>query len=273
MSSFMRYVHDALMPSGPAWEPASGGKFDRLLDGFGDNAQEVLDDLDALAYIRNPLKVPAPLLPDLEREYGVSPDDRIPEDDRRKGLSIIRYHPRSSPRVRDLQEALDKAGFGVNGYGLLVTPNGTPAINPQFIINENFVLTAHEFPSMSAAGTPIAYAGELGGYYLVNGDRFNSRPIYPGAGMGMAALGFPSKSCAGYYEGYQGYENEYVAPIPPVYWPFVVFLGGTVTRNPDGSVASVATVSVPIDRRQDLHRLILRVKPLHAWAGMMVVYQ
>jgi hypothetical protein len=139
-------------------------------------------------------------------------------------------------------------------------------------VEEDFVLTAHEFPSTYAAGTSIAYAGERGGYYLVNGDRFNARPIYPAAGTGMVALAFPSKSCAGYYEGYAGFENEYTAPIPPAFWPFVFFIGGTVTRNEDGSVASVATVSIPEGRRQELHRMILRAKPLHVFVGMCVVY-
>jgi hypothetical protein len=267
----MRSVHDALMPQGAAWEPASGGKMDRLLEGFADNAQAVLDDLESLAWIRNPAKVPGELLPDLEREYGITPDDRIPDADRREGLSAVRYNSRPSARVQSLQDALDKAGFGVNGYGLAVTPNGSPASDPHPIVEENILLTAHKFPSRYAAGTAIAFAAERGGYYLVNGDRYNSRPVYPQAGY-MQAQAFPSSSCAGYYEGYAGYENEYTAAIPRPYWPFVAFCGGTVTRNEDGSVASVATVNVPMSRRQELHRLILRLKPLHSWIGMLVNY-
>jgi hypothetical protein len=272
MDSFMRSVHDALMPRGPAWEPAPGGKYDRLLDGFAGNSQAVFDDLESLAYIRNPRKVPKELLPDLEREYGITPDNGIPDDDRREGLGTVVYRPRASSLVRELQAALDKAGYGLNGYGLAVTVNGTPAIDPQLIINENFYLTAHEFPSLYAAGTPIAFAGEQGGYYLVNGDRFNSRPVYPAAGTGMTARDFPSSSCAGYYDGYTGYENEYVADIPLACWPFVFFVGGTATRNDDGSVASVASVAVPAGRRQELHRIILRMKPLHSWCGCCIIY-
>jgi hypothetical protein len=263
---------DALSPQGPAWSPEPGNKYDRLLDGFADNAQLVFDDLEKLAWIRSPGKVPAEMLPDLEREYGIAPDDRIPDDDRRNRLSAIRYQPRPLARVELLQNDLDKAGFGHDGYGLTVTPNSSPAVDPGPIVEENFLLTTHEFPSVFAAGTSSAYAVEQGGYYLVNGDRFNSRPVYPQAGF-MAARTFPSASSAGYYDGYQGYENEYAFPIPQPYWPFVVFCGGTVTRNEDGSVASVATVTVPIGRRQELHRIILRIKPLHAWVGMMVIYQ
>jgi hypothetical protein len=269
----MRRVHDALMPSGPAWEPAADGKFDRLLDGFADNAQAVLDSLESLAYIRNPRRVPAELLPDLEREYGIDSDDTIPDSDRREGLGVVVYRPRAPSLVRELQSALDKAGFGAGGCGLVVTPNGTPAGNPGPIVGQNVAFSAHEYPSIYNAGNIYAYAGEMAGYFLVNGDRFNSRPVYPGAGTGMVARDFPSESCAGYYEGYTGYENEYTAPIPPAYWPFVFFIGGPVTRNPDGSIAGVATVPVPIGRRQELHRLILRLKPLHAWAGMLTVYQ
>ena len=271
-NSFMRQVHDALMPQGEAWTPAPGGKYDRLLDGFADNAQAVLDDLKSLAYIRNPRKNPLAMLSDLEREYGITPDDRIPESDRREDLAIARYNARPDSLVRALQKTLDKTGFGVNGYGLVATLNGTPAANPWYIIDENFVLVAHEFPSVYAAGTGVAYAGERGGYYLVNADRFNSRPAYPGAGTGMQAQEFPSKSCAGYYEGYAGPENEYTSPIPPEFWPYVFFVGGAVTRNEDGSIASVATITVPLERRQELHKHILRLKPLHSWAAMCVTY-
>jgi hypothetical protein len=31
-------------------------------------------------------------------------------------------------------------------------------------------------------------------------------------------------------------------------------------------------VSIPEGRRQELHRIILRNKPLHSWAGMAVIY-
>jgi hypothetical protein len=271
MDTFMRQVNDVLMPRGPVWEPAYNGRMDRLLDGFARNSQEVFDDLEGLAYIRNPYKVPARMLTDLEREFGVTPDNTVLDSDRREALAVIRYSPRPSPRVGSLQNSLDKAGFGANGYGLTITPNGSPASDPHPIVNDNFLLTAHEYPSRYGAGTASAYAAERGGYYLVNGDRFNSRPVYPQAGN-MAAREFPSSSCAGYYEGYAGYENEYTAAIPEEYWPFVFFCGGTVTRNEDGSIASVATVNVPISRRQELHRIILRQKPLHSWAGMLVNY-
>jgi hypothetical protein len=243
------------------------------MEGAAGNAQEILDALEQLSFIRNPLKVPKELLPDLEREYGVSPDGTVPEDDRRGELSLARYKGASGSLVRNLQAVLDKGGFGANGYGLIVTPNGTPAADPGPVVAERIVLTAHEFPSAYAAGTSIAYAGERGGYYLVYGDRFNHRPVYPAAGRGMAALDFPSASCAGYFEDYIGYENEYTAPIPKDYWPFVFFVGGEVTRNSDGSIASVGMVAVPIGRRQELHRLILRAKPPHSWAGMVVTYQ
>jgi hypothetical protein len=49
-------------------------------------------------------------------------------------------------------------------------------------------------------------------------------------------------------------------------------VGGSVARNPDGRIASVASVDVPVGRRQELHRLILRVKPLGIWAAMIVRY-
>jgi hypothetical protein len=171
--SFMRQVNDALMPEGAVWTPEYGGYYDRFLDGCADNAQRAFDDLNTLAFIRDPRRVLRELLPDLEREYGISSDDAIPETDRRAELAVERYGGRRLALVVRLQAALDRAGFGSGGYGLIVTPNATPAIDPGSIIGDSFALSAHDFPIRHCAGNAIAYAGQAGGgYYLVSGDRF-----------------------------------------------------------------------------------------------------
>jgi hypothetical protein len=109
------------------------------------------------------------------------------------------------------------------------------------------------------------------GYCLVNGTRFQFHGSYPQAGY-MYAQDYPSTSSAGYHDTEQIVINEYSAGTDPRWWPFVFFIGGAVTRNPDGSIAAIARVTLPFNRLQELHRMILRIKPLHAWAAMCVRY-
>jgi hypothetical protein len=78
--------------------------------------------------------------------------------------------------------------------------------------------------------------------------------------------------CAGYYTAYVDLSPKYSTPEDPKYWSMIFFVGGAVTRNPNGSIASVASVNVPAVRRQELHRLILRIKPVGTWAAMMVQF-
>jgi hypothetical protein len=273
--TYMRGVIGALLPDGAVWKPAWKGYFDRLLDGAGDNSQAVMDDLEKLAYVRNPYKVEAELLPDLEREFGVTANPALTGKDRRESLAAIRYKVNSLATIAKLQRALDKSGFGTGGYGLVVTPNSSPAADPTNITDVSYALTAHDFPSIYCAGNAVAYAGYGGGYYLVNGDHPILRPVYPQAGM-ICARAFDGsdsqsgKECAGYYDGYMDMAVKYTTPADPKYWSMIFFVGGAVTRNPDGSIASVASVTVPAVRRQELHRLILRIKPVGIWAAMMI---
>jgi hypothetical protein len=277
MPSFMREVMDALLPDGAAWKPAYGGDYDKLLDGVSQNAQGALDDLASLEHIRNPYKCPTELLPDLEREFGISPNNALTEKTRRASLATVRYKRGGLATVPKLQRALDLAGFGYGGYGLSVTQNASPPANPEPIVEANYVLTAHEFPSVYCAGNSRAFAGGGGGgYYLTSGDYFTSRPLYPQAGR-ICARAFDGSDyrsgleCAGYYDEMLVTDENLKYKSPPEgYWSLVFFVGGAVTRNPDGRIATIATVNIPQSRRQELHRLILRVKPCGIWAAMMV---
>lgn len=278
LPSYMRRVVDALLPRGAAWRVKPDGNLDHLLEGVGDNLQEILDDLADLALIRNPYKCPAALLPDLEREYGITPSSSQTTDERRSAVALRRYKLRDLATANKLQRALDKAGFGADGYGLVVTPNESPACDPASIIDASYQMTAHEMGDSSGAcaGNTSAYVAQRGGYYLVNGDKYTLNPVYPQAGLVCARAfdgsdSLSGQQCAGYYESYSLYENEYSGP-PESLWSLVFFVGGQVVHNDDGSIAAISTVWIPSDRRQELHRIILRIKPLGVWAGMVVQY-
>jgi hypothetical protein len=279
MRTFYREALDAHMPSGPILKPAQGGYMDKVLDGIATGKQTTLEAIEALAFIRDPYRCPLELLPDLEREFGLSPNPALTEHDRRATLATVRYKRGGLATVRKLQAALDKAGFGAGGYGLIVTPNASPPTDPAAIVNASYSLVAHEIGdgSGACAGNAKAYASKnYGGYYLVNGDTYQDRPVYPQAGQICARAfdGSDSKSgleCAGYYTSYALYSNEWPSP-PAGYWGLIFFVGGTVSRNVDGSISAVSTVTVPFERRQELHRIILRIKPEGIWAAMIVQY-
>jgi hypothetical protein len=273
---FMRRTVDGLMPRGSIFHSAPGGDLDHLLDGIADNAQTSLDDLEFVAHLRDPSSVPLALLPDLEREFGITPDSALSEPDRRKNLAVLRYKRRKLTSVARLQDALDRAGFGTGGFGLIVTPNASPATDPASIVDNAYQLTAHEIGEGMSAGNSSAYAAKRGGYYLVNGDKYILEPVYPQAGQ-ICARAFDGsdslsgEGCAGHYNSYTQYTNEHTTP-PEGYWPLIFFVGGVVARNENGSIAAVSTVWIPSHRRQELHRLALRYKPLGTWAAMIVQY-
>ena len=236
---FMRRVIDALMPKGAIWRPVKGGDFDRLLDGVAKNKQVVLGDLENLAHVRNPLRCPIGILQDLEREYGVTTNVALTEKERRMSLAVIRYKRIVLATTDKLQFALNKAGFGLGGYGLTVTRNSSPVQDPERI-GVGYILTAHGFPSVYCAGnTDVAYCGYFAErYYLSSGD-----------------------SC----------DEDLVTP-PKAYWSSVFFVGGQVSRANDGQIINISPVNIPSARKQELHRLILRIKPLGIWVGMIVRY-
>ena len=146
--TFMREVLDALSPRGAAWRPAPRGDMDRLLDGVGDNYQMVMDGLSDLAHLRDPMSTP--LLEDLEREYGLSPNSQLTEAQRRALLRLVKYSRNKRATDESLQEALDRAGFGAGGLGLHVYPND-PAVDPGVFSTERSFLTY--------CGGPNAYCG------------------------------------------------------------------------------------------------------------------
>lgn len=278
-TTFARAMIDGLSPRGSIVTPAPGLELDNLFEGMADGHQEVIGDLEALAYVRDPWKCPRALLSDLEREFGITPNPALTEKDRRANVAVAKYRKRELATVSKLQRALDMAGFGASGYGLIVTANGSPATDPAAIVDNAYQLTAHAIGdgSGSCAGNARAYAAKRGGYYLVNGDTYSLAPNYPQAGQICARAfdGSDTKSpteAAGYYSTYTLYTSEYPSP-PAGFWPLIPFVGGTAARNLDGSIAAISTVWIPAARRQELHRLILRIKPLGIWVAMIVQYQ
>ena len=210
--------------------------FYRTLDGVAESKEETLRDLRALAHVRNPYKCPAELLPDLERELGISSNYALTEAQRRKYLVPIRYKRQTLSTDQKLQYALDKAGFGYGGYGLKVTTN-SPPVDPE-LIGWYYTMQAHPWPSIYCAGNPnVGYCGYYNlRYYLASGG------------------------------------EETLETPPESHWPLLFFVGGTPVRTYSGEIKRITIVDIPKSRKQELHRIILRIKPLGIWCALLVRY-
>jgi hypothetical protein len=269
MSSFSRAVIDALLPKGSLWNVKQGGDLDLLLEAMGENDDRVVDDICCLSDIRDPQKTP--FLSDLEKEYGVPTDTRLSEQDRRNQLEAIIYHGEHNASKDDLQRALNDAGFGVQVH------ENSPAVDPDIFLNSVPLMVADGdnayagyFPVTPGVYTSVA--GKTGGDLLVNGAIFKQRPNYLSVANGDNMFAGNSGAFAGSYTELR--QDEIIYPIPddPAAWPYFFFVGGDATRDGEGKLTGIEVVDIPIERKTAFERIILKYKPVHTWAGLIVNY-
>jgi len=265
-----RSVYDALLPdNGSLWQLKQDGDFDKLLDGMSDNAELVTLFLQCISCVRDPFTTP--ILSDLEKEYGIQTDERLSEETRREQLAALVYTGTTNGSKDGLQSALNAAGFDVQVH------ENSPAVDSDLFLNS--------VPFMVADGdnayagfypvTPGVYtsiAGKTGGDLLVNGKLFTQRPDYISVANGSTMFAGNANAYAGKYDDLV--QDIIIYPIPddPNSWPFFFFVGGDATRGVSGELTSIATADIPIERKVAFERIILKYKPLHSWAGLIINY-
>lgn len=263
MLDFFRRALDLTHPEGPAWDLNEEGDWAKLRDGDSDNLTAIREDVINLKYIRTPSKTP--VLSDLEREYGINPNSTLTEAERIARLEAEVYKKATTANKDDLQTLLDRAGFNLTVYQN--SPNG-PAVDPAIFLNQNFQMVAGGFNGY--AGRSDAYAGLIGGELLVNGDIFEQSPAYLGAGTMWAGN---DTAHAGYFSSLNRTLIQYDIPTDPDNWPFVFFVGGATTFNPDGSLATIEQGFAPQQQEKALKDIILKFKPLFTWCGLIVTFE
>ena len=262
MPSVTRRMIDALYTRGSAWNPEIDGGLDLLLDAKADNLDAIYEFLKSLAHIRNPLLTP--ILRDLEIEYGF-PDNSLvlSETERRQRLAGKVFQGKSTASKDDLQTAFDNAGF------LLQVHENSPAVDPDlFLLNFN---TASCGTLTSCCGNAQAVCSEIGGEWVVTGEVINQTPAYLAECGGGTAVCGNSEAVCGYFESYHQDVIEYFTP-PSTGWPFVFFVGGNATRDGTGALTAIDQGFVPLTRKAELKTLIIKIKGLHAWCGLVVTF-
>ncbi len=262
MHSVTRRMIDSLMPSGSAWNPEIDEGIDVFLEAKGDNYEGIYEFLKSLAYIRNPYLTS--VLRDLEIEYGL-PDNSLvlSETVRRQRLAGQVYQGEPTASKDDLQTALDTAGFELQVH------ENSPAVDPDLFL-DNFH-TASCGTLTSCCGNTQAVCSEIGGEWVVTGDVINQTPAYLSECSGITTVCGNTEATCGYFESYHQTAIEYETP-PASKWPLVFFIGGDDTRDSTGALTEICQGLVPLTRKSELKSLIIKIKGLHAWCGLVVTY-
>ncbi|MHC4622023.1 MAG: hypothetical protein ACYTEQ_30145, partial [Planctomycetota bacterium] len=182
----------SLLPPGSAWRVKDNGDWDALLEGQATNWESVREDLDTLSEIRRPLTTP--ILSDLEKEFGVTPNPELDDDTRRQRLAALVYAPDGTGSASYLQARLQEAGFDVYVYA------NDPAVNP------------------------IPFIDDPNGELIVAGDIFrNELDFIAQCGINEIQCGTAEAVCGS--ADFDISPIEYPDPTDPNRWRFVFFVG------------------------------------------------
>lgn len=264
-----RDILNALWPEGSFWTPAAEDEdYDNLLEGIAENTDEVYSDLSDIRNFRCPKKTI--LLSDLENEFAIRPTATATETERRDRLAITMFKKVELPTHEKLQGILRDSGFDVYVYA------NDPAVDPDTFLDENFNMVCNDLlpggndPQCDEAE---AICARVGGELLVNGEFYEQSPNYSILCDEALAQCDEALAYAGQYDGVTMIPIEYEVPADGGYWPMIFFIGGEVTRNMAGEITDINIASIPIERRMDFRRLILRHKVMGSWAALIVIYQ
>lgn len=259
MSNLTRAMLDDILPPGDVWTPEEQADLDLLLDGMADNYEVIRAFLAALSEIRNPNKTA--ILSDLEREYGVFTNELISEATRRQRLASTVYSTSGTGTIDDIQNALNAADFDVQVH------SNDPAVDPSLFIDGNFQMVAGG--DTAFAGNEGAFISETNGELLVNGELFSTKKVFDA----LSGIMFSGDGFSGSFISTQVERKIYPIPADPNSWPMIFFVGGDATRDPGtGALTAIEFAQVEASRELEFKSLILKYKPLHSWAALIIFY-
>ena len=251
---------DAVWPRGSAWTQKVGGGMEGLLLGIGDSLELVRTKLMTLAKLRNPELTEQ--LDELEIDFGVVPDPTLTDAVRRSRL-MARINAEQAAGTRDrMERELQAAGFDLFVY------SNDPAVDPrQFATSFATVAGGDE----AFAGEPSAVAEVFLALIIVNGDAIRTVSVWLTVAGGDEAFAGELSAIAE-QAGSTDIPISYDLPVDPATWPLIFFIGGPATFGGSGELISIEVAQVPALRRIELEQTVLRLKPLHTWAVMMIEY-
>lgn len=261
-NQIMRQNLDGVSPGGSALLPKVDGGMDRLFEGIADNWERSRARLALLADIRNPWKTE--MLADLEREFGITPNPNYTEEMRRMVLAQKMFTRDQRGTIDEMRAALTSAGFNVYVWA------NDPAVDPAPFLIQEFTMTCGA--DNAYCGEPSAVCGNIGGELLVNGPLYTQVPAIGMCCGSEVAFCLEPEAVAGFYDSLRLIPYVYEIPTDPGDWPFIFYVGGLATFNIDGEIIDITQVNIPIYREFEFKEIILRLKPMHSWAALIVSF-
>jgi len=263
LDRFCELVIRSALPKGAAWTPKPGGNYDIILTTIGDILKLICQRMENARFVRDPKNTF--VFDDLEREFGILKNSLITEAQRRIQLNAKKNQPPGGGTASDLQKALDDAGFD-----LLVHKNN-PSVDPAIFLDQLFQMVANG--DKAFAGNDDAFAGKVGGELLVNGDLFLEIPAITMQAGGSFAFAGNSDAIAGRFDSILLIPVLFEIPTDPDTFGFVFFVGGEATRDPiTDELTEIEQGFVTQERKEELKRIILTIKPNFTWAGLIITF-
>lgn len=158
MPTNLKDVIRSLMPRGAAWAVRSGYDWDKFISGSGLNWGIMDDFMKSLGSIRDPQRTP--ILSDLEKEFGIIPQDSLTDQERRDNLDALKYQLARPGDLDGLQDLLTDSGF------LCTVSKNNPKIDPtlyildqDLLVNGDIVIDQYKLWTMVANNTSPIPAG------------------------------------------------------------------------------------------------------------------
>jgi hypothetical protein len=261
-SDLIRAIIDAALPPGAAWVYKEHGDLSKLYDGIADNAGEVQDYLDDLAYVRDPQLTA--VLDDLERDYDIKKDENLTEQQRRDYLSTA--FPRRTPGTAEYMQGLLRTAIGSDE--IYVTRNSSisyqswnerPLFNGEsaYFGLENTMFTARSFiPQINPTWLDVTMFGRQEAQFGRQGVQFE-------APKGRWIINGNDR------------DVEFSACEDPCsgFWAGVFFVGGEpVYDSGTGNISSIPIIDVDLKFKKVIERIVLQNKPFHTWAYELINY-
>ena len=199
-----------------------------------------------------------------EEQFGIK-DPAATLQGRRDAITR-RWQMKGGQGPEYIQQTLQDAGFAVQVH------ENNPPVDPAIFLVGDFVMVAGG--DNAFAGRADAYAGKTtAGELLVNGFisvATDQRLFLAAAGNGTYAGN--QKAVAGYFESFKVENKTYELPTDPLLFSFVWFIGGDAVRNGSNELTSIATVQIPAEREKEFKELILTIKPVQSWVGLIIEF-
>jgi hypothetical protein len=222
---------------------------------------------DLKEYIQN---IYLDLFPDTTRlldkwneTFGIGFPAKI-EDDQRMDLDTT-WKAQGGQGFEYIQNVLNNAGFDVQVH------ENNPPVDPDLFLNSIPIMVANG--PAAFAGNDQAFAGKTGGDLLVNGPIVTNTPIYESICGGANIVCGNDRAVCGQFDKFGTEDKIYQITDDPDLWGAFFFIGGDATRNAiTHELETIENIDIPIERKPEFIRLILKLKPVQTWAGLMIDY-